>query len=306
MKNLTLHTTKYIHLQQGFREYLDILGYASTSVYTIPNTLREFLHWLENQGITTINDITPELVSSYFHALKQRENLKREGGLSNSYICKHLQAINLFNTYLNQSQQGSFHVEESYPKQERNIPDILMPEEVKLLFDTTEENKIGLRDKAMLSLYYGCGIRRNEGVHIDTSDVLFDRGMLYVRKGKNSTERYIPIKPQLLRYIADYMNYSRPELQREEQPTTALLIGQFGKRAGGQGLLLRLKRLKKNTQNQPLMDKQIGLHTLRHSVATHLLMKGMKLKRIAQFLGHKSIESTQIYTHIVAELTKNK
>ena len=234
--------------------------------------------------------------------LKSRENIRRDGGLSNNYINKHLQAVRRFSTYLRQTEQGGFLVELKAIKQKRNIKDVLTLHEIQQLFEATEDDIMGLRDKVLLSIYYGCGLRRNEGVQLDTTDILFDRKMLYIRSGKNYTERYVPIKDQVLRHLSDYINNGRTALLKVDKPTDALLLSERGDRISGQSLLLRLKQLKERTGNDTLMQKEVGLHTLRHSIATHLLLGGMRLERIGQFLGHKSIESTQIYTHLAAEM----
>jgi integrase/recombinase XerD len=133
-------------------------------------------------------------------------------------------------------------------------------------------------------------------------DILFDRQLVYVRAGKNYTERYVPANPKVLKDIQTYVQQARPTLLVKDQKETALFISQRGERPDGQSLGLRLKGLQEKTENDVLQNKKIGLHTLRHSIATHLLMGGMKLERVAQFLGHKSIESTQIYTHLAHEL----
>lgn len=302
MRQSELRSKAYIHLEYGFREWLGVLGYAENSVYTMPNNIREFLAWLETKEITDIESITAETVNDYFENLRNRKNLRREGGLSNSYISKHLQAMKRFSTYLRQTEQGGFLIEVRTPKQDRTIRDVLTLHEMQQLFDVTEDTSLGLRDKAMLSIYYGCGLRRNEGIQLDINDILFDRGMLYVRNGKNYTERYVPVKAQILRHLSDYLNSGRAALVRSHKPTEALLLSERGERIGGQSLQLRLKRLQELSGDAKLMGKEIGLHTLRHSIATHLLMGGMKLDRIGQFLGHKSIESTQIYAHIAAEM----
>lgn len=302
MKQSNIQHKAYIRLEYSFKEWLAVLGYAPTSVYGMPNHIREFLAWLEEQGITQIEEVSPEHVNDYFDTLRHRVNLRREGGLSNNYISKHLQAVKRFSTYLRQTDQGGFLVEVKTPKQERHIKDILTLDEVKLLYDATSDDLLGLRDRAFLSLYYGCGLRRNEGIQMDIDDILFDRKMIYIRNGKNYTERYVPVKGQVLRYLSDYVNSGRNGLLKSKHSTEALLLSMRGERVGGQSLLLRLKQLKEKTGNEKLIHKDIGLHTLRHSIATHLLMGGMKLERIGQFLGHKSIESTQIYAHIAQEL----
>ena len=184
-------------------------------------------------------------------------------------------------------------------------------EEVKLLFKATEilpeqqkhqkgrdfYEALQYRDTAMLSVYYGCGIRRNEGVQLDTSDINFNRAILHVRKGKNYKERFIPISKQSLQHLQIYLYDGRPILLGGSK-SQALFISAKAKRMDGQTMLWRLKQLIELTDNARLQQKQVGLHTLRHSIATHLLNKGMNLEKIKEFLGHSSLESTQIYTHL--------
>lgn len=305
MKQLKLKNKNYIRLEYSFREWLGILGYASTSVYAMPNNVREFLCWLEDQKVNDISAIDAAIVDEYFENLRYRSNLRRDGGLSNNYISKHLQAIKRFSTYLRQTEQGGFLVEVKTPKQQRNIKDVLTLHEIQLLFDATEDDVLGLRDRVLLSIYYGCGLRRNEGILLDVNDILFDRQMLYIRNGKNYTERYVPVRAKIIRHLAEYINSGRAALLKSDKVTDALLLSERGERISGQTLLLRFKRLKELTGNEKLIQKDVGLHTLRHSIATHLLMGGMKLERIGQFLGHKSIESTQIYAHIAQEMNDN-
>jgi len=177
----------------------------------------------------------------------------------------------------------------------RAIPDILTMAEVKELYKACDASILGLRDKVMLGIYYGCGLRRNEGAQLDVSDIDFKGQLVYVRKGKNYKERYVPANEITLQHIKDYLDHSRPFLLTRDK-TSALFISDKGNRAQGHSLLLRLRRLAKLSK----LQKNIRLHTLRHSIATHLLQGGMKLEHISKFLGHASLESTQIYTHVSA------
>ena len=175
---------------------------------------------------------------------------------------------------------------------------MLLRSHVEALYAACEETPLGLRDRAMLALYYGCGLRRSEGVALDMGDVLLERAMVYVRCGKNYRERYVPLAHGVARDLETYLLEVRPLLAHPK--TRALLVSVRGRRIGGQSLLLRLRRLQE--QAGVLPNTQIGLHTLRHSVATHLLEAGMPLEEITQFLGHQSLESTQRYTHLVDRL----
>ena len=154
-----------------------------------------------------------------------------------------------------------------------------------------------LRDKAMLTVFYSCGLRRNEVYHLDISDIIFEKAILHVRKGKNYKQRVVPITKQSLLHLQNYLYDARPYFSNEKNE--AFFVTQSGKRLGGTMMLVRLKQLIGFTANAELMQKDIHLHTLRHSIATHLLQNGMKLERIKEFLGHSSLESTQIYTHFL-------
>lgn len=141
------------------------------------------------------------------------------------------------------------------------------------------------RDRAMLAIFYGCGLRRNEGVNVDTGDIDFDRSILHVRKGKNYKERLVPVSKTSLKHLQEYIYDYRPELLHGSK-NEALFLNSYGKRVGGQALLLRLKYLQQHTEDIELIEKEMGLHTLRHSIATHLLQAGMSMESIARFLGH--------------------
>jgi len=289
-------------MEHSFRECLQVLGYAETSVDSIPSQLREFFHYLESVEINRIEDITVDSVTGFFDKLKVRAKVRTGLPLSNGYLNKHLQTLRLFTKYLRETEQNPFAIEVATFKEQRNIKDILTQNEVQLLYQSAENTMYGVRDKAMLSIYYGCGLRCNEGVQLDTSDILFERQMVYVRKGKNYTERYVPTSPKILQDVSEYIHNARTSFMIEGREAQALFISQRGLRINGQSLALRLKALVEKTDDEKLKSKDIGMHSLRHSIATHLLIGGMKLERIAKFLGHKTIESTQIYTHLAHEL----
>ncbi|MBS1600826.1 MAG: hypothetical protein JST75_21580 [Bacteroidetes bacterium] len=100
MKQLPLSNSAFVTAETGFKEWLDILGYAAITVYNLPHAVREFLHWLEVREFTGLHNITGELLSNYYAYLKNRPNIKRDGGLSNAYLNKHQQAIKKFSEYL--------------------------------------------------------------------------------------------------------------------------------------------------------------------------------------------------------------
>lgn len=296
MRNLSLNTYAYRELELDFKEWLALLGYAENTVYNMPLFMREFFHWLENEEVKKVQEINAQHVHDFIFHLKQRPHAVHGGKLSNAHINKYHQALTLLSQFVRQTNRGDFTVETERLEQTRTIPEILTTAEVKELYKATDGSVLGLRDKVMLGIFYGCGLRRNEGVQLDVSDIDFKSQLVYVRRGKNYKERYVPANETTLQHIKDYLDHSRQFLMVKDK-TPALFISDKGYRAQGQSLLIRLRRLARLSK----IDKEIGLHTLRHSIATHLLQSGMELKHIAKFLGHSSLESTQIYTHITHE-----
>jgi integrase/recombinase XerD len=319
MKSLALTNPSFRYLEESFKEWLDILGYAPTTVYYAPLHVRELLHHLESENIKDIKQLDSKHIKAHYAKLKERANKKRGGGLSNSHLNKHIQAIKKFTDYLRQV--GRLELAASPLRNEAADTEkitVLSEEEIQLLFKATQkqyETGINLspnrieamqsRDRAMLAIYYGCGLRRNEGVNVNTSDIDFDKALLHVRKGKNYKQRFVPISKSSLKHLQDYVYDYRGELLQGGK-SEALFISQRGTRMQGQSLILRLKHLQHQTENLDLMEKEVGLHTLRHSIATHLLQAGMKLESISRFLGHSSLESTQIYTHLIGQPQEQK
>jgi integrase/recombinase XerD len=149
----------------------------------------------------------------------------------------------------------------------------------------------------MLALYYGCGLRLNEGASLEIKDIITSSKILHVRKGKRYKERLVPMAQKNFEELQLYVNYGRPQLLQQEK-TDGLFIGaNKGVQMSKQSLYIQIKQLARKAK----IKKKVGTHTLRHSIATHLLQSGMKLEKIQEFLGHQGLDSTQIYTHLVNE-----
>jgi integrase/recombinase XerD len=286
----------YEQLVVGFGEWLRILNFEKGSQRHMPTLLREFLGFLENRGCYKINEITECHLREYVKCLEERPSQTKGGVISKHYIRKHWQVIRKFSRYLSESGQESFTVDIAI---KGNIPTnrtILTQKEIALLYKATEENPIGYRDRAILALYYGCALRKKEGIEMNTGDVLLDKNLIYVRKGKGYRERYVPIAGNHKEDLEHYLLYGRPHFMKligGKSMTDALILSVRGMRYP-----LPLDALRR-LQRKAALEKPFGLHTLRHSIATHLLESGMTLEQIRQFLGHKSLETTQIYTHIL-------
>jgi integrase/recombinase XerD len=288
-------------LAEGFKNWLKTLNYLS-SAKTAPKYAAEFLNWLETNKITELSAINRTIVKRYFDYLQTRKNKRFGGVLSLNNVRAHLTSLKQFARYLQQTQNETLEITITLPvsKTEKQI---LSKAEIEILYKTTTDSILGYRDRAMLAVYYGCGLRRSEGLALDVKDILFERKVIHVRKGKNYRERFTPMSEGVTMHLHKYIHHARTYMVAErsrsmtgEKKETALFVNGNGKRLTGNGIITRLQNLAKVAE----INKTIGLHTLRHSIATHLLQSGMKLEFVSQFLGHSTLESTQIYTHIAS------
>lgn len=289
------HTAAYKNIEIRFKDWLRLLNFEPSTVKYAPMKAREFFGWLEQQQIKEIESVNKPVISNYFDYLKTRQNKKKGGKLSKNYLRTHLTALRKLAKYLRESGQSSFEVDVRLPGSSKNNITIFTKDEIKDLFNACNADVLGMRDKAMLAVYYGCGLRRNEGVNLDINDIHFDKNFVYVRKGKNYKERYVPMSAGVKEDLQNYIDFVRPVLIKTG--AKALFLNQYGKRLGSNSMADRLQNLKEKAE----INKEAGLHALRHSIATHLLVSGMELEKIKRFLGHASLESTQIYTHIAYE-----
>lgn len=302
MKNLTLNNHNYKVLLQDFKQWLDILGYAKTTVYNLPNHLKEFFYYLEYNNINQLNYIQTQTVTDYYKYLQERPNQRRNGGLSNGYLNKHQQTLFKFREYLKEHNHKGINIHLKHEqKNHRDSLSVCSLQEIKQLFEATNyshtEEKLQQRDKAMLVCFYSCGLRRNEVVHLNINDILFDKERLFVRQGKNYKERFVPLNRHSLDILELYL-YDYRTLFKNSKGNEALFLNYRGTRLQGMSFANRLKAIIKATNNKDLQERSITLHSLRHSIATHLLEQGADIEHISKFLGHNSLESTQIYTHI--------
>jgi integrase/recombinase XerD len=286
----------YTRLTGGFKQWLHIIGYAKSTVDTLPRRINELFEYAEKQGIYKLADIQSQHIRAYYELLKMRKSRQTGELLKNSTLNGIIRAWKLFAHYLEETDQGTLNVDIAYKIDETIEREVLTTAEIRALYNVADESILGLRDRAMLSIYYGCGLRSNEGLSLNLSDVMVDKGLLYVRKGKGYKERYVPFTESLKTDFRLYLQECRSQLVKD-RPEEAFLVNNQGKRIGSSTQSNRLKALLSHAN----ITKPIGLHNLRHSIATHLLKSGMQIEDIAKFLGHAYLSSTQIYTHIAHE-----
>lgn len=183
------------------------------------------------------------------------------------------------------------------PRPGRSLPKALSVEQVDRLLDTVymDNTPEGIRDAAMFEVLYAAGLRVSELVGLDVRDVDLEVGSVRCI-GKGSKERVVPLHGQSLESVNAYLDAVRPRFERTPD-TTALFLNRNGRRLTRQGFWLRLKR----SAAAAGIPGNISPHTLRHSFATHMLRGGASLRHVQEMLGHASIATTQIYTHLTSE-----
>jgi integrase/recombinase XerD len=257
----------------------------------LPGCVHDFL---TRQQVIDLQQVAPEMIISYHTYLQQRPNKRRPGGLSESFIHHHIYSLRVFFDWLEQGGQ----IDENpmsylqFPKPTSKPREVLSTIEMKELYQTCST----LREKAVLHLFYGCGLRRSEGVQLNIRDIHLRSGLLYVRQGKGGKSRTVPLTDTITEDLKNYYYHERGSyikaLTADNQQ--AFILNNRGNRMKGNGYNILLKRL----LERAAINKEICLHGLRHSIATHLLESGLPVEYVRDFLGHKHLESTQIYTRV--------
>jgi integrase/recombinase XerD len=188
------------------------------------------------------------------------------------------------------------------PKLGFYLPDVLSVDEVDNLISAVDRSKPeGERNLAILETMYGCGLRVSEVITLKLSNIFWDEGFIRI-EGKGSKERLVPISNSAIKSIKFYLEKSRNHLWVEPKFKDITFLNRRGKALSRQMIFILIKDLAEKAGIQ----KKISPHTLRHSFATHLIEGGANLRAVQQMLGHESITTTEIYTHLDKEYLKSE
>jgi site-specific recombinase XerD len=292
-----LQSGQYILLLKSFTEWLQLLGYSPLSIPTHTASLKDFFEYQEQNNKLLLEQLTATDANKFIEHLRNKIGERTKKPLSNNHINKYIQSLNLFSKYIRETGKSIVGFTLQRLEKQKSKPVWLTKNEMQQLYEAIPETLLGIRDKAMLAIYYGCGLRLNEGASLEINDINQSSKVLHVRKGKHYKERFVPIAEKNFEEIKLYLDYARPQLMQNIKHENLFVDANKGKAMNKQSLYVRIKALVRKSE----IKKKVGTHTLRHSIATHLLQSGMKLERIQQFLGHADLDSTQIYTHLVNE-----
>lgn len=270
---------------------LAVQGLAAHTIEAYRHDLADFATFVATRGTSSPAKVTRAAITVYLINLRRR-------GRAASTVKRRTAAIRALYRYL--LREGALDndptVDLAPPKLPHRLPRVLTLEEVERLLAAPDVSTVeGTRDRAMLELMYATGLRVSEAVGLDLGDI--DLAHEVVRCiGKGNKERLVPIGSHAVRALRAYLAQVRPRLARA-RPTQALFLSRLGRRLTRQGCWKLLRRYARRTE----ITRPLTPHMLRHSFATHLLERGADLRAVQEMLGHASINTTQVYTHVARD-----
>lgn len=299
MKHLPLESHYYQDMQKKYSLYLTRVGYHKQTQKMLPSMTREFFCYLEGKSIRDLSTVTPKDITRYYQYLKTRPNRRGPGTLSESMQHSHLWALRVLFSYLladGEISSDPFSTL-SFPAPHKKEREVLSRKEIGQLYQACET----CRDRALLGLFYGCGLRRNEVEALTVKDISFRGKLVYVRSGKGKRRRVVPVTGRVIEDMKGYYYRERVHVVHKQKAAVqgsrpAFLLNANGSSMRGQSLWRRLRILALKSRIRD--PGRVTLHSLRHSIATHLLDSGLSVEQVRDFLGHTHLESTQVYTRV--------
>lgn len=276
-----------------FYGYLISSGqHSKTTAITYLYTIRSFKEFLKGRDVEQAT--TQDCIDFFAEKISM--------GQMGKTIAKDMAALNAFYQFLVLEKERENNPMDNIerPRREKTLPDVLDLEEIDLLLNAIpEKTPNNMRDRAMFELMYSAGLRVSEVVSLKLEDVIFDENLLKVT-GKGSKDRIVPFGDVAKEKLQTYINQERFKLLNKKYPHNTensgyLFLNRFGNAISRKGIWKRMKELSK------IVGINTRLHTLRHSYATHLLKGGVDLRSLQCLLGHSSITTTQVYTHVSNE-----
>jgi integrase/recombinase XerD len=286
-------------LEGAVAEWLTRLGvrnYATSSVRTYAHCLSLFTNYCTERGVDDPERVTPELVEAYQRHLYQAR--KRNGEpLSVRTQSQRVMAVKLLFSWLVKS--GALErnpaIEIEFPRQERRLPPApLSIDEVETVLSVPDvSTPFGLRDRAILEVFYSTAIRRNELLALKCADIDQARGTLFIRRGKGAKDRYVPLGDRALHWMTRYVDEVRPTLVQDPDHEK-LFIAYTGRPLSSDWVTEAVRGYIEASG----VPKRGSCHLLRHTAATLMLEGGADVRFVAEMLGHTRLETTQIYTRV--------
>ena len=271
------------------------LGLSANTIEAYLHDVNRWIEYLSSNGIDKPGQVEKQTVLDFI------ENL-RTAGLSTNSIARNISAVRSYHTFLFSEQLTVIDPTETIEvlTLHRKLPDVLSIDEIIRLIEAPDTSKSkGLRDHAMLEFAYGTGARVSELITITVQNILFDENLVRIT-GKGSKERIVPLGGKAKKTVLDYIRNIRSPLSEKKLSKDVLFLNMRGSPLTRMGFW----KILRSYVIQAGITRHTSPHTLRHSFATHLLEGGADIRVVQELLGHASISTTEIYTHVDREYIK--
>jgi len=272
-------------------------GFSPNTVKAYTSDVSDLASFMESKNQNEISDLDLELVRDWLWRVSEK-------GLSKTTLARKSASIRAFTAWLykNGNLDSDPGLKLRSPKASRTLPKVVSREAMSGIFEklepsATPDNPAAIQDLLMIELLYGSGIRVSELVGLNLEDIDYGRKILRVT-GKGNKQRMVPFSDPAGDALETWIRVGRPQFENEVSQS-ALLINSRGKRVGVRQVYALVASLLSDTA-----VGQAGPHALRHSAATHLLDGGADLRAVQELLGHSSLATTQIYTHVSVDRLK--
>ncbi len=278
-------------LRQLFREYEYELKASShlskNSISAYLKDVEDYIRYLEKKEVRAIAEVDKQLVEKYLMTLRRKR-------IASNTLARKLSALKGFHQFLVDERviEENIILKIKRPKQKKHLPETLTLNELERILKACEGNPpLKQRNRAMVELLYGSGLRISELLDLKPEDLYINQGVITV-SGKGDHERMVPIGSEAATALKRYLEKGRLELAKA--PSPFVFLNRFGRRMSRVGFYKVLKQLAEEAG----IEKDVSPHTLRHSFASHLLEAGVDLRYVQEMLGHADVSTTELYTHI--------
>ena len=271
------------------------LGLSSNTIEAYLHDINRYVSFLGERGISSPGQVEKQTVIDYIEYLRSLD-------LSVNSVARNISAVRSYHGFLYREQRTVGNPTETVEilTLHRRLPDVLGVEEIIRLIEAPDmSTSMGIRDRAMLEFAYATGVRVTELVTLRLQNILFEEDIVRIT-GKGSKERIVPLGGTAKRTILDYMSRVRLSLAEKKMAKDVLFLNMRGRPLTRMGFWKILRKY----VVQAGITRHTSPHTLRHSFATHLLEGGADIRVVQELLGHSSISTTEIYTHVDREYIK--
>ena len=284
-------------LIEYFLEYLTLeRGLSFNTITSYRFDLLKYYEFVVLKKQLTFQKVDREIIAQYCHYLNQIK-------LAINSIFRNLVALKMFYRFLLSERyiENDLALYIEFPKLTKKLPEVLNLKELdKLLAEKNFKGLIGKRDQAIIELLYATGIRVTELINLKRNDINLDHQLLKCI-GKGNKERWIPFTERVQKVLLDYLQTIRPKFKRRKE-TDRLFLNNHGQPISRQSIFYLVKKYAQESG----IRKNVTPHTLRHTLATHLIENGADLRTVQEMLGHSDISTTQIYTHVSRKWIKDE